>query len=437
MKITPICFLVLFLSACNANEILASAPTRTPIQDSNPAHCPKWQAGSSPKITKNIRIPKGCAYDKVSFILSTSNVTFDCNNATLNGLGKSKRNTLYHRYKKNEAPRDTAFIIRGSEDNFLQNVTVKNCNIHYYINGFNVDFRLKKATHHTLKTQKNTKALENHLRTLSPKKIRIENNKIIDNHKSGIFLQRYITDLVAHKNTIRGAGDIGIYLESGTQRNTISHSTFSKNGRTSYNIRKRIRKLRFRQREAIAVDSSAYNIIKNNTFTDNAGGAIFIYKNCYERHQEARQLPRNQGSDFNIIKGNHFSNERKGIWIASRQSRELENFNCGDSTLLRTAGNGKYYEDFSKHNNITNNTFERTDIAIIIEDDHNILTNNRFKNTQSKDIILGTSADIHTVHPVKGTIIKNNHFSAKNSVWLRSNPIENVFSGNTPAISNR
>jgi hypothetical protein len=226
-----------------------------------------------------------------------------------------------------------------------------------------------------------------------------------------------------------------MYLESGTQHNTISHSTFSKNGRTSYNIRKRSRKLRFRLREAIAVDSSAYNIIKNNTFNRNAGGAIFTYKNCYERHQEAQQLPRYQGSDFNIIKDNHFSNERKGIWIASRQSRDLENFNCGDPSLLRTAGNERYYEDFSKHNKITGNVFEQTNIAIMIEDDHTILTNNRFKNTQTKDIILGTSENISAAHRVKGTVIKNNHFSAKNRVWLRSNPIENVFSGNTPAIS--
>ena len=121
---------LLLLSACNADKLLdLSVPTRTPIQNSNPANCDKWDSGKTINITENTTIPKGCAYDRVTFTLSKSNITFDCNGAELNGLGKTERNEFYRRYKVSEVPRNTAFTISGSEDNFLENITVKNCNI--------------------------------------------------------------------------------------------------------------------------------------------------------------------------------------------------------------------------------------------------------------------------------------------------------------------
>ena len=435
MKTTLLLSPLLLLSACNADKLLdLSEPTRIPIQKSNAVNCPQWNSGDTIDISEDTLIPRGCAYDKVSFTLSTSNITFDCNNAELNGLGKTKRNALYRRYKMEEVPINTAFNILGSENNFLQNITIKNCNLHFYINGFNIGFKLKQTTHDDLKSRRNIEALENHLRTLSPKNIRIENNKIIGSHKSGIFIQRYITGLVANNNTIDGAGDMGVYLESGSQKNIISNSTFTKNGETTYDIEDRKRKLRVRKREAIAVDSSAYNIIKNNKFINNGGGAIFIYKNCYERYEEASQLPRYQSSDFNLIENNLFSDERKGVWIASRQSRDLENFTCGDLSLLVTDKKEKYYEDFAKNNKVLNNTFDNNEKAVIVEDDNNTISNNLFKNTKRKDIIIGTDKAVKDVHSVKGTIVENNTFSSKPGVWLRYNPTNSVFKDNVPPV---
>jgi hypothetical protein len=438
MKITRILTTILLLSACNQDQIDKvldlSVPTRTPIQKSNPANCPKWNSGDTIRVSKNTTIPKGCNYDKVTFKISTSNITFDCNGAELNGLGKKERNALYRGYKEAEAPRDTAFSILGSENNSLENITIKNCKLRYYINGFNISFGLENATHNDLKAGRNIEALENYLRTLSPKNIRIENNEIIGSHKSGIFVQRYITHLVVNNNIINGAGDIGIYLESGTQKNTISNSTFTKNGETTYDIKERKRKPRIRKREAIAVDSSAYNIIKNNKFINNAGGAIFMYKNCYERHTEAKQLPRYQGSNFNLIENNLFSDERKGVWIASRQSRDLDNFDCGDKVIATNEGE-KYYEDFAKNNRVINNIFDHNEKAVIVEDDNNIISNNHFKKTKRKDIIIGTTEDVRDVHSVNGTIVEGNKFSSKPGVLLRFNPTGSIFSGNTPPVS--
>ena len=427
---------LLLLSACNADKILdLSVPTRTPIQKSNPAHCPQWNSGDTIKITESTTIPKGCAYDKVSFALSRSNITFDCNNAELNGLGKKERNSQYRRYKVAEVPRVLAFNITGSEDNFLQNITVKNCTLLFYVNGFNIGFGLKQNTRDDLKAGRNIEALENHLRTLSPKNIRIENTKIVGSHKAGIFVQRYITDLVINKSTITDSGDMGVYLESGSQKTTISNSTFSKNGETTYSIEDRKRTPRARKREAIAVDSSAYNTIRNNKFINNAGGAIFMYKNCYENSTKTSELPRYQGSNFNLIEDNLFSDERKGVWIASRQSRDLENFNCGDAALLITDKDEKYYEDFAKNNRIINNRFESNEKAVIVEDDNNTVSNNRFTETKRKDIIIGVAEEAKDIHQVKGTVVKNNTFSAQPGVWLRNVPKNTTFSGNTPPVS--
>ena len=432
--LTPI---ILLVSSCNVEEKLGlTEKTRIPVQNSNPANCPKWQSGESIEITQNTTIPKGCNYDKVSFILQTSNTTFDCNGSIFNGLGKTKRNSFLLAYKKSEVPVITAFTINGSENNFTQNITVKNCDLRYYVNGFNVSFGLNQSTRNNLKNKQNVEALENHLRTLSPQGIRIENTKITGSHKAGIFVQRYINGLTIDNVKIISAGTIGIYLESGTKNNTISNSMFTKNGETTYDIKNRIRKLRLRKREAIAVDSSSHNKIINNTFINNSGGAIFIYKNCYERYTEAVQLPRYQKSNFNLIQGNTFKGEPKGVWIASRQSRDLENFDCGDPVIHETAkGKKKYYEDFAKNTSILNNIFDQVEKSIIIEDDATTVSGNTFKGKTDDDIVIGTSIrSKYLNHPVTDTIIKDNIFNTNSTphVSIKYDSKNTTFIGNTP-----
>lgn len=430
---------ILLLSACKVDEELGfTEETRAPIQNTNPSNCPKWKAGDMVNITENTTIPVGCDYDRVSFEFSDSNIVFDCNNATLNGLGKTKRNTFFLAYKRDESPLLAAFFIRGSESNFVENVTIKNCNISFYVNGINVDFLLNESTHSDLKNNINVAALENHLRTISPKNIQVNNVEIIANHKTGIYLQRYITDFKLKNSNIK-ANDIGIYLESGTRNNVISHSIFTKNGEATYDIKSRKRKFRIKKREAIAIDSSAYNTIADNKFINNEGGAIFLYKNCYENHEDESSLPRVQHSSFNIIKGNTFSDEPKGIWIASRQSREMDNFNCGDPIMTTGEDNKKkYYEDFARSNQVINNIFEGVEKSIIVEDDNNIISNNTFTGESRSDLTIGTEirSEYHN-HPVKGTTVENNTFNSTSTPHVRIlyGSTEGVFNNNTPAVS--
>jgi len=67
----------------------------------------------------------------------------------------------------------------------------------------------------------------------------------------------------------------------------IKNSYFYKNGYTNYKRDKRMRMPKFPtgEREAIAMDSSAYNKIIGNTFRNNGKGAIFLYKNCFEKYK--------------------------------------------------------------------------------------------------------------------------------------------------------
>ncbi len=430
---------ILLLSACKVDEELGlTEETRIPIQNENAENCPKWKAGDMITIRENTTIPSGCHYDRVSFEFFDSNIVFDCNNANLNGLGKTKRNTFFLAYKRDEAPLLAAFFIRGSQDNFIENITIKNCNISFYVNGINVDFILDESTHNNLKNNINVTELEQYLRTISPKNIQVSNTRITASHKTGIYIQRYITGFKLKNSTLK-ANDIGLYLESGTQKNIISNSIFTKNGETTYDISSRKRTLRIKKREAIAIDSSAYNTITDNKFINNAGGAIFLYKNCYENYQDPSSLPRVQYSNFNIIKDNTFSDEPKGVWIASRQSREMDNFNCGDPIVYTDEEKKKkYYEDFSRNNQVINNHFDGVEKAIIVEDDDNIISNNRFTGKSRSDLTIGTEIrSTYLNHPVKGTIVENNTFASTSTPHVRIlyGATNNTFNNNTPPVS--
>lgn len=430
---------LLLISACNVKEELGlTEATRIPVQNENAASCPQWNSGDTITINEDFTVPKGCNYDRVAFNISSSNVTFDCNNSIMNGLGKTERNAFLVKYPLVETPRTIAFSITASENNFLENITVKNCDLRYYVNGFNIGFGLNESTRNDLKNNVNVTELEKSLRAAAPKNILLDNNRINGSHKAGVFVQRYITGLTINNNVINDAGDMAIYLESGTLGNTISNSSFSKNGETTYSVEDRVRKIRVPKREAIAVDSSSYNIIKNNTFTDNAGGAIFIYKNCYERYTEDDSLPRYQKSDYNTIENNAFINEEKGVWLASRQDRDLENFDCGDPSMLETDDNKKYYQDYAKYNKVINNTFEDVEKGVIVEDDYNTVSNNHFKGESRNDVIIGS--DVRSVHlnqPVTGTIVSSNIFDTTSDPHVRITfgSTASEFTNNQPAVS--
>ncbi|HIO91602.1 MAG TPA: hypothetical protein EYG68_02015 [Leucothrix mucor] len=252
------------------------------------------------------------------------------------------------------------------------------------------------------------------LRIAAPKHITISNTKIHSSHKHGIYMQRYVSYITFEKGEIKHSGNSAIYMESGTRYNQIKNSYFYKNGYTNYKRDKRMRMPKFPtgEREAIAMDSSAYNKIIGNTFRNNGKGAIFLYKNCFEKYKNERQLPRFQHSNYNNIEANTFIDERYGVWLASRQSKQLSRFKCGDPLMYKKRGlfgNEKYYNDYAKNNRIINNIFKDVLQGIVVEDDNNRLIANKFSGSSSVDILVGTPYRSKAKNqPVMGTILEGN-----------------------------
>jgi len=434
------------------NTSKPSDPART--LPPNPAGCPDWkkmpannEIPESNKITESITLPAGCRYDRVSLLIENqSNLTLDCNGAELNGINKEFRQAVDVPYSEADEPLSIGIRIISHETRPSGNITIKNCKVKNYITGIAVLTILKPETHLDLKNKRNPETVENYLRDHSLKNIRIENTSVNYNHKNGIYIGRYITGLVIDKTSVKYTSGAGLYLESGSQRNTIKNSTFSENGHSRYNVSKRVRlrMLAKDTREGIAIDSSAQNTIQNNTFSKNAGGGIFVYKNCYEHYQLATELPRYQSADNNLITGNRFDNQKIGIWIASRQSKDLKSFECGTPRIATDKtkfGETIFiYEDFAKHNIVTLNNFINVTNGVIIEDNDNTINNNSFSGSAKFDVIAGTKYRTEKLsQPVNNTVITNNQFNSSSSahINLSYNPSNTTIKDNIPETVNQ
>ncbi|HIQ16157.1 MAG TPA: hypothetical protein EYH38_11440, partial [Leucothrix sp.] len=255
---------------------------------------------------------------------------------------------------------------------------------------------------------------------------------------------------VLDSSSINSTGVVGLYLDSGSTNNHIKNSSFTKNGYSRYvsELRAITQELADYSREGIAIDSSFNNRIEGNTFANNSRGSVFIYKNCNEFHKNPNQIPRYQSADGNIITGNNFDDEDVGVWIASRQSEDLRDFECG---IPKVATGIKYYgpygrttyfyEDYAKNNKVLNNEFKNIRFGVIVEDDGNTITGNTFTGSANTNIKVGTKYRTEKLsNPVKNTTIKSNHFNSSaattNRILLRYSPVNTVISGNTPADVN-
>lgn len=410
-------FILFLISSCHSVESKNTEnppPIISKINNDKSSNCPNWKSGETVKITKNTTIPSHCSYQKVSFSLERDNIIFDCQGASLNGLHQPTPNPFFTAYSQSSAPKNWAFSVWKS------GIQIKNCRIKNYMDGIVIRSRIPKQQHKMLRNNKNVTAIENQLRANSPHNITISNTKIHHSHKHGVYMQRYVHHVNFIKGEIKYSGNAAIYLESGTQYNAIKNSYFYKNGYSSYKKKKRMRmpKLPSAEREAIAVDSSAYNQFIGNTFENNGKGAIFFYKNCFEKHKNVNQLPRVQHSNHNKVKNNRFINERYGVWLASRQSKQLSRFKCGDPLMYQEKGlfgSRQYYYDYAKNNQIMNNIFKQVRFGITVEDNDNQLINNEFIGNSIHDILIGTAyRSKHRNQPVTGTFVKKNHRQGAN-----------------------
>lgn len=297
------------------------------------------------KIVGDVRLSAACTYFQTARIVE-SNTTLDCNGATLDGGGR----------------RAVGVLVSGGGGR-IENVTVKNCRIQNFskrgvnitsgirINSFSVD------------------RAENY--RVSPKNIIIDHVEVLGSGRGGVYFDSYVTDSVLMNSMVKGSKKVGVYLEQGTQGIRILNNTIQGNGVEG-------------RREGLAIDSSAKNTVEGNHFSGNAGGGVFIYKNCGENFKAGRSALRWQSSDFNIIKNNTFTDESIGVWIASRQSKDLSKWGCGDSAV---DARGRYYKDYANNNVVEGNEFCRTVTAVRVEGDNNRIIKNRMGGAIQKQVV--------------------------------------------------
>jgi Right handed beta helix region len=337
------------------------------------------------KITRNIKLKADCTYTGTARI-QTSGVTLDCNGANIDARGEPN-----------------AIVISGAG---IHNVTIKNCII------FNADDAGVRIRDPMREPEVEKLPLDERY-ARGPHNIRILDTTVRDIHRVGIYVHNYAQDILIDNLTMDDIGGAGIYLDASSVRTTIQNSHFKNIGFGW------LLDLRFgpNRREAIAIDSSAYNTIRGNRFENIANGAIHLYKNCEEKIMERKYTyERWQPSERNIIENNNFMDSDKGVWIASRQSRDLSSWDCGD----------KYYSDRfvidrAPNNIVRGNSFKNVNIAIRVEDDDNIIRDNTIS---AEDACVWVGSEKRTVFlnlPVVGTTVVGNSCNTDGKAYRFTN----------------
>ncbi|MFD3222679.1 right-handed parallel beta-helix repeat-containing protein [Rahnella aceris] len=288
-----------------------------------------------PEVRGNTTLSPHCVY-KEAVIITSSNTTLDCRGAVLEG--------------DNERPFG---ILINSKGKPLSDVTVRNCKVrHFTRSGIRITSDIaanKLSPNHE----------ENYRRT--PTRITLENVEVTGSGRVGIYFDDYVTHSTLSHSIVRDSYMSGIYLEHSSRNNKVVDNQIIDNGHERFGKGKR---------EGLAVDSSAYNLIEGNRFESNGAGGVFLYKNCGEHFSTGKSVIRWQHSDYNVIRNNTFVNEPVGIWLASRQNRDLSGFDCGDKPR---EGSLKFYPDYADNNVVGQNQFLKVKNLVINDGKHNSL----------------------------------------------------------------
>lgn len=347
-----------------------------------------------PKQTINIKghsaLSQGCdlTAKSIRFVLDSSHSSLDCQGATLTTMADDESTA-------------SAITIQPKTDAAIEDIAVANC----HVTGYGHALHIRQFSNPNQRYQRGLIAPSAN-RALAPRDIRIINVSSLNSINSGIFVGDHVQKVSFDSIRVQNAGTVGLYLEFGSRDNVIKNSVFIGNGFRTFKP----------NREAIAVDSSSHNRLVNNTFIHNGAGSILLYRNCFEHADDASRsnhFKRTESSRDNVIMNNTFRDEPVGIWIASRQSRNLKGFECG-AYLIKQTLLASYHLDSAKDNTIANNRFEQVEQGIIVEDDGTHISGNSFADDVAMPITVGSEIrEDSEAGAVINTQIENNNFSNK------------------------
>ncbi|MGM8885497.1 NosD domain-containing protein [Psychrobacter sp. 1U2] len=352
--------------------------------------CTQLTAQQTLNIKGHSVLSQGCdlSAKSVRFVLDSSHSSLDCQGAMLSTA-------------KGDESKASAITIQPKTDAAIEDIAVANC----HVEGYGHAVHIRQFSNPNQRYLKGlTEAAAN--RALSPQDISIINISSLNSINSGIFVGDHVQQVSFDSIRVQNAGTVGLYLEFGSRDNVIKNSVFIGNGFRTFKP----------NREAIAVDSSSHNRIENNAFIHNGAGSILLYRNCFEHADDASRsnhFKRTQSSRNNIIANNTFRDEPVGVWIASRQSRNLKGFECGAYIIEQTLF-ASYHLDSAKDNSIINNSFEQVENGIIVEDDGTRIRDNRFADIVVTPITVGSEIrEDSAAGAVSHTLIENNSFGNK------------------------
>ena len=191
--------------------------------------------------------------------------------------------------------------------------------------------------------------------------VRFENITITDNINHGIFVNVGASRFTCSNCDISDNGSMGVYLEYDSHGATIENSRIVGNGyrdKDTGNWLDNLKEDRKDDREGIAIDASQGNTIRNTYFADNALTGVTLYRNCGERG-----ITRQWGANYNSIIGGQVED---GIYIASRQDKDLSDWSCSDPYIYRNA----YVADEAEFNRVEGVALGNN-ARILVKDDNN------------------------------------------------------------------
>ncbi|MDI9221132.1 right-handed parallel beta-helix repeat-containing protein [Pantoea sp. EA-12] len=323
-------------------------------------------------LSGSIMLNKDCKVNG-TLIINKKDTVLNCNGATINGLNEN----------------DFGILISGEN---LSNILVENCNI----------INFNKSGVRVTSGEKDFINAGNHAEKyrVSPKKVKINNVYVRNIGRVGVYFDDYVSQSELVNSRIINTGGPALYLEHSSKENVIENNVFSRDNVDLFK----------RRVPAVAIDSSADNVIRYNVFNW-SGDGVYLYKNCGEHYSSGKSVIRWQHADNNLIEQNTFQGGKIAIWIASRQSKNLAKWDCGDKSMR---GEGVYYPDFANHNYILKNKIIDFDFGIRIEGDNNIVNGNEFHSVK-REIMIPESkrGEILGLPPV-GNIVDN-----KEEAWKK------------------
>lgn len=342
-------------------------------------------------ISKSVRLKEGePTFQTFPVILQDSDIEFNCG-------GNSLKNAY-------QIPR-IGVIIRSLRDKPVpENILVKNCHFSGFEGSVSIksDLNKKEIFELTMKLQ------HEELRKRSPKGVVIDHIISEKSHGCGVFFGSGVVGATLRNSTVTSnETGPGIYVDFSARNNVIENNYIYKTAR-----------------EGLALDSAGSNIVRYNEFFQNAHGSVFLYRNCQERilaqpknsnpnykHNPLSPL-RVDSSSQNLIANNVFRDEVVGVWIASRQSRDLSDWGCGNISPYPAPNDGVHL-DYAKENKVMDNVFLNVVRGVIVEDDANKVAGNLF-HLGKVGVTVGTK--IRSQYgknrlPVKNTAVENNKYS--------------------------